>query len=42
MSSCGQREKFGEAREEQKWDYIVSNVYPFRPILLIPNDAEPV
>ena len=42
MRGCGQREKLGEAREEQKWDYIVSNVYPFRPVPLIPNGAEPL
>lgn len=36
MSCCGQRENLGEAREEQKWDYIVSNTYPcpLTPLML--------
>lgn len=42
MSCCGRREKLGEAREEQKWDYIVSNGHPPRPVSLMPNLAEPV
>lgn len=40
MTCCGQREKIGEAREEQKWDYIVSSVHASRLIPLMSTLAE--